>query len=524
MATEQTNECANVYTHEPEKSVRVADGEILLASPSTFRCPISKPFAASDAGQRIVIPPAGADGAELVTTIAAYVSDSEVTLADAAEWGANQSNLSARFRLQKLTHTNSKTNPADSVNDALKSAAHADYAANISDPDWDKTNGWVRLGSTRTIDYPFGYYDPTGMTFIALHQLFPGRAVFARASLARRNSYVKPKGLLYFGIYNNHESGLEYAPGAPFALTGATIGEPAIGTSAQYLVIIETDQNYSIRSSIFSLPASPTETGFTAAVYNEFSWKPFAGALRYKIYRKLGAGNVFLLAGDSPAANFIDNNPADRVDTGSAFFPNPANARPAVSAYVSTSAGDLADLPVDGESDWTQMTVLIPFPSTINLGKFSDPVLRIGLTEACAIEIKDAVTDGTTLITSLAGQFTEAMEGKAFVLTDPLDSADPLEGTVSEFVSATEIVLSRAADWSSAGNVLEIADSAPHGILIDQIGAAHVEGEWAPHSEDGSSRPQSAASNPNGSTQGGGSEDDGGYIEIFPYRFNKGEY
>lgn len=433
-----------------------------------------------------------------------------------------------------LIHSNSKTTGA-AINDALKAAAHSNYAANINDPDWDDNQGIVRIGSTNTVDYPLGYYDQTGINYISTNPLFPGRALFARVSLARISKYVKAKGQLYLAIHNNHPLDLGNAHGAPFAVTGATIGAPAATATAKYLVICETDQNYSIVSSYLDLPASPDAASFIPGVcFNKFSWTRFAGAINYKIYRQIGAGNVFLLESDEfTVPNYIDNNPPTRIDTGSTAFPAPANARPAISSFVATSVGDLDELPVMGESAFKVVEALIPFPSTVNLELFSDPVFRIGFTEAAALELTDAQTNGTAIVFSPAGQFTAQMTGKTYHLTDRADSANQKTGALT-FIDQTHVSLSSAPDWTSAVNTLEITAAAPRSILLDLAGLSLAEGNWSAHPEDLAGRPQDKSANPNGSGQGsitgggggiigdggGGKEDGGRIINKFNLEYN----
>ena len=497
--TDEEKECANVYAYPPIEPIEVTDAEMTSGSP-TLECNTSAPFTADMNGRYAIVEGAGASGAKLSGTIT-YVSPTEATMSVNAATTVTGAN--ARINLQKFGHKNKKNASGDTVTDALKDASHTNIASNISDPDWQKSSGIARLGSTNVLAYPFGRFADNGTDYIALHQLFAGREPFVRLNLARASEHVKVKGKLFLAIYNDHESHLDWIRGADFTLTTRVDGAPATTVSTEYMVVIETDFGFRLVSEIVTVAGAPDDTAFSAGARVRLAWQYYAGSVRTTVYRKRSGGNVFRLESFSTGANtYADVNFSQRVDTGSASFPSFSDSEKSVPSRVATAAGELDDLAVDGVAEaWQKMEYRLPFSPSVNMAQVFDPHLVIGLTEPLATEVRDAVTNGTTTITSAAAQFTAAMVGKNFTLTKA-DGTESLTGTVASFVDSEEITLSSAPGWSSEDNILEIEDSQPNGLLIDLVGVSLNEGEWDFHPDD-NSRPQTAAATPNGSTQGG---------------------
>ena len=237
--------------------------------------------------------------------------------------------------------------------------------------------------------------------------------------------------------------------------------------------------------------------------------------------------------------SYVDRNPASRIDTGSTSFPaDPSDAVRGVRSYFAFTDAVRDIIPYSGQVDvdaqgspiarpWQALECLLPFLSSVNLATVSDPILRIGLTEAPSLYMTDGVTNSTATLTSAAGQFLASQVGKTVIITDP---ANPLVNvatrTINAYVDVDEITLSSALGWTSTGNTIEILEGAPHGFLLDLFGASFLQGEWAPHFED-LNRPQAATANPNGSPQGppitnppdGG--DDGGIGGVPPRNRNE---
>jgi hypothetical protein len=499
----QQHEAANVYTFPPLEPLTINDA--VINSGSNVLTSASNPFTSAMIGRFVIITGAGVSGDKLSGEITAFTNSGQVTLSVNAS--TSVSGASAKINLQKLTKRNSK-NTVGSVNDALKASSHSNYSSNITDPDWDKNFGIVRLGSKNIVVYPFGFFQSNGTTFVPLHQIFAGRTKFFRLNYARGSKYVKAKGRLFVGLYNNYDKEFDFIKGANLSLSGMVAGNPSTTVSTQYLVVLQTGQGYTVVSDVLTINA-PDTAGFNNGAVVNLSWANFAGTILKTLYRKQGTGNVFKIdENSSGSSEFTDNNPATRIDTGTTSFPTFTNLQPAINSYWASTiadngANELNTGIVNGEGTWTAIEAFLPVASSVNMGTVFDPHLVIGLTEPLATELTDVVTNSTVTVTSAAGQFTSLMVGKAFTLTNRDNLTEMILGTVSAVTNSTTVVLSVSATWTGTNNTLVIDDSQPRGLLFDLVGISATEGEWAFHADDNSElRGQPVAANPNGSTQG----------------------
>lgn len=153
-ATDQEEECANVYTHGPDPAV--ASTGAITATDNTLIIDDAD-FIAGDALKNIVVEGADTDGGDLATTIASFTNATTVELTDAAV--TTVTGAVVRWRLRALGVDNTRTLVAD-LNDVLKTDDHTKFAVTdqIQDPKWNKSKGIAMLGSTNTLCYPFGYW------------------------------------------------------------------------------------------------------------------------------------------------------------------------------------------------------------------------------------------------------------------------------------------------------------------------------------------------------------------------------
>jgi hypothetical protein len=134
-------EAARWYSQTKDPSARVSDGAIITGTNALQSA--TGGFLPGDNGSEIVVEGAGAAGADLVTTIAGVVDANNVTLT--ANAVNTVTGAVVRWRLQSLVAA-----PAA----ALRTRAHSAYAG-FEDPDYDKQNGWARIGSgTRDVAAP----------------------------------------------------------------------------------------------------------------------------------------------------------------------------------------------------------------------------------------------------------------------------------------------------------------------------------------------------------------------------------
>lgn len=250
---------------------------------------------------------------------------------------------------------------------ALPDAGRSD-TPNV-DPDWDKTKGIARLGSTSTIDFP-----------LVNIPCFPGRTLYCGVIAAKRSANVTVPGGLYAGIWDNTAGQRNWLPAGAFAITGVTVGTPGATTSRDYLVVARTDWGRTISSAVVTVANAPANGNFVSgSVYVKLSWTPIPGVIAYDIYRKTGA--VYdLLATESIANGYFDQGTIRTAGIGGYPSTSGTNAI----AYVATPDGILDSLPIDGvAASWQSIIFAINIPATYNLGNTTDKQwLRVGWTQA----------------------------------------------------------------------------------------------------------------------------------------------
>jgi hypothetical protein len=506
---DQNQECANVYAHVKPNPRIVVDGAITAAD-NTFTT-ASNPFVVGDVGSRIIVYGAGTAGAKHVTTIASYTGPGSVELTDAAI--TTVSNAKARFRLQKLGRVNSIVSGAN-PNDALKSSTHADFATNIQDPSWKRTEGWATIGGLNTLDFFLGTWnddftgDTPGTSFIpSLYGMTGGREMYFICKLAKAHAGVKVRGNFFAGIWNNDDRNLEYLSGNEFTVDAGVVGSPASTATTKYMIVARTDRGYTFFSNIKSLASAPDANSYIPGqVYNNLAWGPAVPAtLTYTIYRQIGSANVEIIGvvpnGDT---RFTDNNPVQRIDTGLTTFPTQDPDR-TVKSYTATLLNDLDDLIADGEADWRNMELIIPMPDSISYVQATELVLRVGLTEPLSLEVLDAVlVDDTITITN--PWFSDAKHnGKTIILTNLNDLTDPPFTTTVQDCDppGLSLVLDAVPTFGDSDNVMiEILAGEPNGLYLDLMGLSLNRGRWAANNWDNTRR-QLPVAMPNASTQGG---------------------
>lgn len=503
---DQNQECANVYAHIAPEPAIVVDGTITAAD-NTFTSP-SNPFVVGDVGARIIVYGAGTAGAKHVTTIASYTGPGSVELTDAAI--TTVSSAKARFRLQKLGRVNSIVSGAN-PNDALKASTHADFETNIQDPDWKRTEGWARIGKTNTLDFFLGTWnddftgDTPGTIFSpSTYGMTGGREMYFICKMAKAHAGVKVRGHFYAGIWNNDDRNLEYLAGNEFTVDAETRGTPASTATAKYMIVARTDRGYTVYSNVKTLAGSPALGSYIPGqVYNSLDWGPSVPAtLTYTVYRQIGAGNVEIIGvvpnGDT---RFTDDNPIQRIDTGTTSFPA-ADPDRTVKAYIATLLNDLDDLIADGETEWRNLELFIPMPESVSYTQATELVLRVGLTEPLSLEVTDASLTDDQILSPSAFFVGAKHGGKTCIVTNLNNPTQTFTTTVDAVDAPNQLTLTAPGGWDSDSVMIEILDGEPNGLYLDLIGLSLNRGRWASHPWDNSRR-QLPVALPNASTQGG---------------------
>lgn len=236
------------------------------------------------------------------------------------------------------------------------------------DPNWNRTAGYARLGTTRTLDFPL----PSNVAF-------PGRVLYVMLIAARRSAQVSVPGRLYAGIWDNTAGQRNWISGDLFEIQAVVIGTPAATESTEYLVVLTSDYGRTITSAIKTINA-PTDASFVSGrVYVKLSWPRFSGFIQADIYRKRGA--VYqLLSQQSTVSEYFDQGDIRQVV---GAYPDTDGTKQL--AYSATRRGVLNDARIDMvDSSWSQVALAIQVPATYNQSNTSGKQwLRIGLDEAC---------------------------------------------------------------------------------------------------------------------------------------------
>ncbi len=250
---------------------------------------------------------------------------------------------------------------------ALPDAARSDTP--VVDPDWHRTIGYARLGSTNTLDFPL----PSNVAF-------PGRELHVILIVARRTANVGVPGRLFAGIWDNTAGQRDWLMGSTFALTAQVIGTPAATTSTEYLVVMTSDFGATVKSAILTVAGAPSDASFiSGSVYVKLSWPRFAGFIHSDVYRK--RGGVFQLVSQESTVNEYFDQGDFRQIVGN--YPDTDATKP--KAYAATRQAALNEIPIDGVAPaWQQFNLVIQVPATYNQSNTTGKQwLRIGLDAPC---------------------------------------------------------------------------------------------------------------------------------------------
>lgn len=250
---------------------------------------------------------------------------------------------------------------------ALPDAARSDTP--VVDPDWQRTIGYARLGSTNTLDFPL----PSNVAF-------PGRKLYVILIVARRSANVGVPGRLFAGIWDNTAGQRDWLMGSTFALTAQVIGTPAVTTSTEYLVVMTSDFGSTVKSAILTVPNAPSDASFiSGSVYVKLSWPRFAGFIHSDVYRK--RGGVFQLVSQESTVNEYFDQGDFRQIVGA--YPDTDATKP--KAYAATRQGALDQVPIDGvDPAWQSFTLAVEIPATYNQSVTTGKQwLRLGLDAPC---------------------------------------------------------------------------------------------------------------------------------------------
>lgn len=237
------------------------------------------------------------------------------------------------------------------------------------DPNWAQIEGYIRLGSTNSIDFPL----PSNVAF-------PGRRLYVSFIAARASANVTFAGSIAAGIWDNTSGQRDFLPAGPFTINATTVGLPAATVSRDYYAVGILDNGRRLASNVKTNAAAPSDASFVSgSVYNLVSWTPFPGLSSVDIYRDTGGTIVKLKRVAGGTGQYFDDGYIS--ESVGAYPPGDSTIQ---TAYAQTRAGALSALPINGiAAQWSLIDLVIQVPGTYDQSLTTDKQwLRIFLTEA----------------------------------------------------------------------------------------------------------------------------------------------
>jgi hypothetical protein len=334
-------EAAHMYSHPKDTAIDTTGSVGAASAALTITTP---DFIAGDAGLEIVVYGAGAAGSDLVTTISgAPGSTTTCTLAVAATTAVTGARV--RFRLLQLKEDSTDVNADASLatNTALKTSTHTRYATTVSNPDYDKTNGWIRwsdAANTITCPLPFNLINPSKQFIVS----------FLYKLANDVDSEAEVFADFYAGVWDNTAGQRKFLEGTKPTLSGTAQGTTG-ATSRDYFVLMYLSDGSTVGTDVVTVAntnATPTPTNYVS-----LSWSQDPGVVKSEVYRKTGA-TYERLGFPYPAHTYYDNGTVNNTVVG---FPTPTHLRRRAVTQITT-----ANFAKASSAEWRlgQMNIVIP--------------------------------------------------------------------------------------------------------------------------------------------------------------------
>jgi hypothetical protein len=314
--------------------------------------------------------------------------------------GADDEKEAAYF----FTHAAGTTLLVEDSAHAVSSTGHTvNNPTGTADPQWDRVNGALQWGSSKSIDCPL----PRKMAQ-------PSKQMYIGFVARKRTAgIVIPSGLkLGIGFHDNTAGQRKYLEGGQFTLSASVVGTPGATTSRKYKVVATTDWGETYESNEVTLATAPSDASYiTNSVYVRLDWTQVIGVSVYRVYRLTGA--TYVLAGEifNGVPSFNEMNNFLKTETG---YPTTSgtNAR----AYVAIRFDDLT-------TEWQGYTANVPVPQTYNTSVTTDKQwLRMTLSSALAAGSEQGIEIDKVYVSWNFGNFSPAPED-AFAKQDVDTSA-----------------------------------------------------------------------------------------------------
>jgi hypothetical protein len=258
---------------------------------------------------------------------------------------------------------------------ALKAEGHSLYGANegadSAIPDWDRENGWARMGAAGAVQYD-----------VALQLLGkivgPGQRWFFLCRLgALAADIISPDVEFYAGVWIKAGAYEGWAKGDPFNLSYRIHGTRG-SLNLNYRVLAETDSGVSILSNVLNVPDAPDV--LSSENYPVIFFNAGPGFIKFTIVREnAGAYAKLYEIRNSTDLQYNDVGTDKGAVTG--WPVDPGNAPLALARTRTLIVGPYG-------STWALNQLTIPIPSTFNfsLVDVDGMFLRFGFSAPTAVD------------------------------------------------------------------------------------------------------------------------------------------
>lgn len=260
------------------------------------------------------------------------------------------------------------------ASNALKASGHSLYAANegatAALPDWDRVNGWVRIGASGATQYDIA-------AALLSRVVGPGQRWFVRMKLVALNAALVPADLqVYAGIWHKHAAGEGYIEGSAFNLSHVVKGT-AGATSIDYRVLAKTDSGVQILSNVLNVPNA--NAALSTTNYVQLYFNPGPGFLEFEIYKLVGGVyyHIFTIRNSSDLQYNDTGIVAKGVVAG--WPAEPQNKPKAYAETRNVLIGAFGGL-------WQANDLTIEVPAAYDFSQTTEQFLRIGLTAAAGVD------------------------------------------------------------------------------------------------------------------------------------------
>jgi hypothetical protein len=252
------------------------------------------------------------------------------------------------------------TTLAESSTNAVKASGHSTFAANEGTntkiPRWDRTNGWLEMGSD-TAD-KFDITTPLPINLVRAGVTFYFRCIVSQRSGTSGSGPVR----MSFGIWDSSSAQKRFLEGSNFDISGSPVGTTG-ATSYDYNVLADLDDGRTLVSDTVTIANG--NASLSALNYNRLTWANVVGVLRFRIYRKVGGVTKRIFTITNGAHDYNDYG-TDEGET-PASLPTAGGVRPI--AYAVSTAFDPEDI---GSGSWLAVLMQVTVPATYDSSATTD--------------------------------------------------------------------------------------------------------------------------------------------------------